>query len=97
MRISDWSSDVCSSDLEVNTLHRRNRVLEKVAGLDDPLMVVATVPAADPHSLAKPHSPPVSKNRANRLNEILWNRAAATPLRIEGSSEIADEEDSPLK
>src|SRR3546814_13410272 len=52
---------------EVHTLHRRNSVLEHVAGLDDTLMVVATVTAADPHSLAQPPSPPVPKNRSTRL------------------------------
>src|SRR3546814_8107225 len=59
MRISDWSSDVCSSDLDGGTLVAR---LCEVALLDQQLIValqggdldvIATAAAADDHSAAR--------------------------------------------
>src|SRR3546814_2666377 len=37
MRISDWSSDVCSSDLDTDTRAEAREALESKLGADDPI------------------------------------------------------------
>src|SRR3546814_11465445 len=61
MRISDWSSDVCSSDLEQGRKHRTaietaaQGVLDARAGFPDATLADLYDPLTMPPALVKPH------------------------------------------
>src|SRR3546814_7708260 len=62
MRISDWSSDVCSSDLGASTLMTTSPVVESAAG--PPSVMLALVVAHAAAALASETAPLVSAARS---------------------------------
>src|SRR3546814_18569032 len=57
MRISDWSSDVCSSDLEVRQQGAAHLAVEGLAGLE-PLTVAARREPEAQHIFQRAHATP---------------------------------------
>src|SRR3546814_5249922 len=76
MRISDWSSDVCSSDLFVNSTKN-----EPTRSATAP---VAQAPVTAAPSYPPPTVAPVTQNRQAALETVIQQRAAAESVNVLG-------------
>src|SRR3546814_12924834 len=72
MRISDWSSDVCSSDLRINEM---------------PQVEVHIVESAEPPTgVGEPGVPPIGPAVANAVYKATGRRIRALPFALHGLS-----------
>src|SRR3546814_17811298 len=83
MRISDWSSDVCSSDLALSATHLSGTRLDCVRESSRLMFAMRCLAQAAPQSSDKRHRPSAKMEPTKRNHPLIWQRTSVPQVRSE--------------